>query len=323
MTGRAPEISVVAATHNRSARLRELLAALRQQRLPRDQFEVVIVDNASTDETAALLAEEIERGQLDVHVIRREANAGPAIAREQGWRAARAPLIAFTDDDCAPQPEWLEAGLDAVRANPGAVVQGLTEPTPWERDRLGPFARTIRVPEAGPGFETCNIFYPREVLERIGGFDVVAFEHAVGGEDSDLGWRAIESGAGHAFAREALVYHAVDVIGPVGKLRVAARWTTPMLAYKRHPELRKAHFVKGIFWKGSHYLLIRALIGLTLPCRLRWLRPWFTGPYLLELRDRTRLEGGSLLLAPYLLVHDLVEIWAVGRAAVRYRHPML
>jgi GT2 family glycosyltransferase len=152
---------------------------------------------------------------------------------------------------------------------------------------------------------------------------VDAFERAVGGEDSDLGWRAVAAGAGHEFAPDALVYHAIDVLGPIGKLRVAARWTTPMLSYKRHPELRRAHFVKGIFWKGSHYLLIRALVGLALPRRLRWLRPWFMGPYLLELRDRLRIEGGGPLLAPYLLVHDLVEIWAVGRAAVRYRHPMI
>ena len=96
-----------------------------------------------------------------------------------------------------------------------------------------------------------------------------------------------------------------------------------MLAYSRHPDLRRAHFVKGIFWKGSHYHLVRAIVGLAVPRRLRFLRPWLLGPYVLTIRARARAERTSVLLAPYFLLHDLVELVAVLRAAIRYRSLML
>jgi GT2 family glycosyltransferase len=232
-------------------------------------------------------------------------------------------VVAFTDDDCVPAPEWLEAGLKATAASPGAIVQGRTEPAPWELDSAGPFSRTIDVPGPDPAFQTCNVFYPREVLERVDGFDTQGFGRSPGGEDSDLAWRAIESGAATAFAPDALVRHAVEDLGPVGKLRVAARWTTPMLAYARHRELRRAHFALGIFWKGSHYHLVRLLLALVLPRRLRPLRIWLARPYFVAVAERARCDGASPLMAPYYLVHDVVELGAVVRAAFRYRSPML
>lgn len=316
-------MAVVAATHNRCGRLADLLAGLRAQSLPKDRYEVVIVDDGSSDGTRAVLDREAERGELSLRVVRRERPGGPAAARDAGWRASRAPLVAFTDDDCVPEPGWLVAGLAAAADSPGAIIQGRTDPMPWERHRHGPFSRTISVAEQDAAFQTCNVFYPRAVLERVGGFDVAAFGRAPGGEDSDLAWRAIEAGAGSRFAADAVVYHAVEDLGPLGGLRVAARWTTPMLSYARHPELRRAHFVKGVFWKGSHYHLTRVIAGVAMPRRLRWMRPWLYAPYLLELRNRIRLDRGTVLLAPYMLVHDLVELVTVLRAAIRYRRPML
>src|SRR3954453_18710822 len=67
---------------------------------------------------------------MELRVIRPDPGGGPAAARNEGWRAARAPLVAFTDDDCQARPGWLEAGLRAARENPGAFVQGPTEPIP-------------------------------------------------------------------------------------------------------------------------------------------------------------------------------------------------
>lgn len=321
--GTMPRVSVIVATHNRSGRLRDLLAALRAQKLPAGEFEVVVVDDGSTDETGAVLTEETAKGGIELTVLCREHRAGPATARDLGWRAGSAPLIVFTDDDCVPHREWLAAMLRAAAAHPGAIVQGRTEPMPWEADRAGPFSRTIDVPALDPSFQTCNIAYPRAVLERVGGFDRAAFGRSPGGEDSDLAWRAIEAGVRPTFAADAVVYHAVEDLGPIGKLRVAARWTTPMLTYVRHPELRRAHFVKGVFWKGSHYHLARALIAAVVPRRLRWLGPWLLGPYVTELRERMRRERASVFVAPYMWLHDAVEMWTVARAALRYRWPML
>ena len=79
--------------------------------------------------------------------------------------------MAFTDDDCVPTPGWLEALLAAAARRVDAIVQGPTQPRPDELDGLDAYAKTVRVSQATPHFETCNILYPRTLLERVGGFD--------------------------------------------------------------------------------------------------------------------------------------------------------
>jgi len=323
-----PEVSVVVATHDREPRLAQLLDGLRSQTLPRARFEVVVVDDGSVDGTPALLAAEAGCGDLDLTVIRRARSGGWSAAREDGWRAARAPIVAFTDDDCIPDPEWLEAGLEASATAGEAIVQGATRPNAEEWDDTPPlrrpFTHTIDVRAPDPHRQTCNVFYPRSLLERAGGFDVEAFAR-IQGEDADLAWRLIEAGAATSWAPRASVRHAINGLGPLGKLRRAAGWD--LKVYALHPGLRRAWFTRRFFWKGSHYLLARALAGALLPRRLgalrRPVRAWLTVPYAVHLVERGRVEGGGPALAPYLVVHDLVELAAAARSSWRYRLPML
>lgn len=314
----ASKLSVVIATHNRAAELDRALRGLSAQDRPAD--EVIVVDDGSTDGTAALLDRWAGDDRLPLRVIRRETAAGPATAREQGWRAASGDLIAFTDDDCVPGPRWLAAGERAWGGRSETFVQGRTEP---EEEHPGPFSRTLRVERLDASFPTCNMLYSHDLLERIDGFDTETFGRNPGGEDCDLAWRAIEAGARPIFAADAVVRHAVMHSGPLGKLRIAARWTTPMTAYARHPGLRRTMFVHGIFWKHIHYLFVRALIGFFLPTRWSALRNWLMYPYLKNVWARGRLEGGGLFLAPYFMLHDLIEVWAVARAGIKTRTPML
>jgi glycosyltransferase involved in cell wall biosynthesis len=312
------KLSVVVATHNRAADLVKLLDALADQERPPD--EVVVVDDGSVDGTGDLLERRQGGGGLPLQVIRRARAAGPATAREEGWRAASGDLIAFTDDDCIPEPGWLAAGERAWAQRGDIFVQGRTEP---QEEHPGPFARSLRVERLNGSFPTCNMLYPRSMLERIDGFDVETYGLDPGGEDSDLAWRAIAADARPTFAADAVVYHAVNHPGPIGKLRIAARWTTPMTAYARHPGLRKTQFIHGIFWKDIHYLFVRALIGFLLPTRWSVLRNWLMYPYLKNVWARGRLEGGGPFLAPYFMLHDLIEVWAVARAGIRTWTPML
>lgn len=314
----APRASVVVATRNRASRLAALLASLRRQTLPVSQFEVIAVDDCSTDATPAVLGREQEAGVLDLRAIRRTARGGSAAARNDGWCAARAPLVAFTDDDCVADRRWLERAVEAWQRNPGAVIQGRTDPIPEELDGPGlVYSHTLAIHSLGPFYETCNVFYPRELLERLAGFDSRSFP-GWGGEDTDLAWRAIEAGAPTEFCDGARVYHAVARLGPLGKLRHAARWTPAVQVYRRHPGVRQ-HLTAGVFFKGSHYLLFRVIVAAILPRRLWPIRRWLALAYFVDLRRRGRREGGTILDGPYFLVHDLVEFAAIARGAIRYR----
>jgi glycosyltransferase involved in cell wall biosynthesis len=298
-------VSVVVATRDRAERLAALLESLDAQTF--QDFDLVVVDDGSVDGTGEALA--------GVPSIRHERPLGPSASRNAGWRAAESPYVAFIDDDCVASPGWLEALVAA--AHPRAVVQGPVEPMPSERDRLGPFSRSLWVERLGPWFQAANVLYPRALLERLGGFDADAFPHA--GEDCDLAWRAFAEGAEAVWAPDARVQHAVNELGPVGSLRLAVRWSEAVRLVRRHPQLRGEALTYGVFWKGSHYLLFRTLLALALPRLPRLVRLWLAAPYARHLLLRGRHDGGGPLAAPWYALYDLVELAAVARGAVRSR----
>lgn len=315
----APEISVVVATHNRRERLAALLQALGEQTLDASRFEVVVVDDASSDGSAELLERHRVDGPLALRWLRHERSRGPAEARNRGWREAQAPLVAFTDDDCEPTPGWLDALLEAGRGTDHAIVQGRTLPNPAERHALGPFAKTVSIPVASPHFETCNIAYSRALLERVGGFDEAY--PAPAGEDSDLGCRAVDAGGVTAFSPEALVYHAVFPCGPIAALRGALMATHGVQAYKRNPALRR-QLTQGVFYERSHPLLLQAVLGAAL-ARRQPAAAAFCLPYLMHLRARCRERDVSPAAIPYYALYDAVQIGATVHGAIRHRFPVL
>jgi glycosyltransferase involved in cell wall biosynthesis len=308
-----PLVSVVVSTCNRPARLARLLDGLAAQTLPSDRFEVVVVDDGSGPETGRVLAGELERARLGLVTQRRGATHGPAGGRNAGWRLARASLVAFTDDDCVPSAGWLEALLATAATRPGAILQGPTRPDPAELADDGPLSHTVRIEHLGPQFQTCNIAYPHEVLERLGGFDE-AFS-LTAGEDTDLAWRAIDSGYATAFVPDAVVLHAVQRLGVRGMLRTAARWGTVARVVRDHPQTRSMLY-RGVFWNVWHYLLWRSLFAFAGPA---WLRRLLLARHLGELSRRAREQGAGPAAVPFLVLHDAVECWSVTRGALRHR----
>lgn len=311
----APVVSVVVSTYNRPSRLARLLDGLSVQTLPAAQFEVVVVDNGSGPDTARVLAAERARGRLALICARHLVTLGPAGGRNAGWRLARAPLVAFTDDDCVPAPAWLEQLLAVASEHAGAVVQGQTHPDPGELDKAGLLSHTVRIERLGPQFQTCNILYPRAVLEALGGFDE-RFGLAPAGEDTDLAWRAVESGCPTVFAPEAVVYHGVQRLGVAGTLALAARWSEVTRVLARHPQLRGSLLYRGLFWNVWHYLLWRSLAALAAP---GWLRRLLLARHLGELSRRARELGSGPAAIPFLVAYDAVECWSVARGSVRHR----
>jgi glycosyltransferase involved in cell wall biosynthesis len=310
-----PSVSVVVATHNRPDRLERTISALRAQTFPRDSYELIVVDDGSGPETIQL----VERlraldGNPPLVVERLDPGLGPGGARNRGWRTARGELIAFTDDDCEPEPGWLEALVSVAERNPGAIVQGPTLPHPDEEELLVGFSRTLSVSRLGPWFETANILYPRSLLERHGGFDEISFSRP-GGEDTDLAWRAIEQGAPTAWADGAVVHHAVLGVGWRALLRKAARWDETMLCFKRYPILRRELHWR-LFWTREHVSFYFALLGLALtPVAPRWIRALLLLPYIRRLYAGRR----TLTWAPFRVALDVVESAACIRGSLRYR----
>jgi len=308
-----PEVAVVVSTRDRAARLAALLESLGGQTIDRDRFQVVIVDDGSRDGTAALLERAAASAELPLKVVTSDKSGRQGAGRNRGWRVADARLIAFTDDDCEATPEWLERGLRTAAEHPGAIVQGRTVPHPGELDRQGPFSRTMDVSRLGPYYQTCNIFYPRALLERLGGFD----ERLPPGEDADLAWRAFAQGARAVFAPDAVVFHAVQNLGVRGHLRVARRWTDAMGIF-RHCGLRDEVLWGRIFWKRQHGLLVEAALGALLALRFRPALA-LALPYARHLRHRCRETRAPLALAPYFAVHDVLETYTAVRGAFRHR----
>ncbi|MGH2760938.1 MAG: glycosyltransferase [Actinomycetota bacterium] len=314
-----PRISVALSTYQRAGMLERLFEALMRQTLSADEFEVVIVDNGSTPETADVIRKLAPSSDLRLHVLRLEQNRGPTPARNLAWRQARAELIAFTDDDCAPAPGWLEHGLRAMEAN-DAVIVGRTLPDP--ELPIGPFSRTIRVNDVN-WLPTCNVFYRRADLDAVGGFDESFLEP--GGEDTDLAFRVRNMcGRDFVFAHNALVYHDVRPSRFVDAAKESFRWTGAPRFFRLHPDGR-AQLHRGIFWKPSHPKVILAAVGLLLAVvDLRW--SLLTLPWVYH-RTRVRRPPGRRRGIPTALpgtfVVDLFETVAMIRGSIRHRTPVL
>ena len=198
MTGVAPRASVIIPTWNGCTLLRAVLGSLREQTY-RD-FETVVVDNGSTDGTAAMLRTEFP----DAVVVSFPANRGFAVAVNAGIRAARGRYLALLNNDAEAEPDWLGALVSALDARPsvGSVASKmLTVRDPGIVDSagaaMGLFAYDIgRGERDGPQFATGREIlcacagaaaYRRELFETVGVFDEAVFAWF---EDVELGIRA-------------------------------------------------------------------------------------------------------------------------------------
>jgi GT2 family glycosyltransferase len=319
-----PEIAVVVPTRDRPLRLRWLLNALEEQSLAPELFEVIVCHDSRGPETEELLRTHplALRGVLR-HRALEPGTRSAGYKRNLGWRSARAPVIAFTDDDCRPPTDWLARALEAASRHPGAIVQGATRPDPDEIELAlrAPHARTQAIDPPSPWAQTCNILYPRELLERLDGFD----EQIESGEDTDVALRGIAAGASFLAAPEVVNYHSVQSSGLPALLRTLPRWEFIPWLVKRHPELRR-ECAAGVFWRETHGWMLLALAGVALtrshPAALLLAAPWAVraapsyGP-----GPRGRLR--ACLELPSRAVVDLVELSVLARGSARHRSLVL
>jgi GT2 family glycosyltransferase len=203
-------IGVVVCTRNRARKLEECLRSLGDQSLDPSRYEIVVVDDCSTDATAATAQ------RFDIHLIRNERNLGPAASRNSGAEKVAASIIAFIDDDCVADRDWLRELVGAFADSDVVAVGGEIRPLHVDRlllryyEESPPLAHTPNRQAHGGGlFErfvaylrrsfrlgrlgakqedlltiaSANLGIRRQEFEVLGGFDE---RFGVGGEDDDL-----------------------------------------------------------------------------------------------------------------------------------------
>lgn len=206
MRDSAPFVSVIVPVRDDTEALVQCLRSLEQQSYPRDRYEIVVVDNGCTRPLEGLVAAH------DGARLLQEPHAGSYRARNTGLRAARGEVVAFTDADCRPCPDWLLEGAACLCENPeaGAAV-GRIRVTPQDPRR----PRAVELYEMVHGFPqanyvsahhfgaTANLFTLRRVIEDVGVFDATLLS----GGDREWGKRVHAAGYALRYCDTAVVDH--------------------------------------------------------------------------------------------------------------------
>lgn len=197
-----PRVSVVVCCYNGGRTLRQCLESLARLRYP--DYEVILVDDGSTDDTAAIAAEFPEI--VAIH----QANKGLSESRNVGLRAATGDIIAYTDADCFADPDWLAHLVHQLECTKADGVGGpnISPDDGWlaacvsaAPGQPSHVLESDQVAEHVPG---CNMAFRRTALEAINGFDP---QFLRAGDDVDLCWRLQQAGGWITFAAGAFVWH--------------------------------------------------------------------------------------------------------------------
>ena len=194
-------VSLIVSTRNRATRLPEFLACMSSLHAPSGGWELILVDNASTDGTPLILERFAAHAAFPVRCVR-AAVPGLSHARNAGLACATGDIIAFTDDDCYPRPDYLGALVEVFEDDRLGFVGGRTVLHDASDARVG--VKDLDAPlDIGPrafvpaGFiHGANMAVRREVLRAIGGFDPLlgAGTSCVAGEDTEYIARAVWAG---------------------------------------------------------------------------------------------------------------------------------
>ncbi len=222
-------------TFNRAHLLGRVLDACFEQTFAPDQYEVVLVDDGSSDATP-LVIEAARARARGAFVVVRQANAGLARARNAGIARARGTRIIFIDDDVLPTPAFVAEHMRSHERYPAAIVRGAVINTE-SFDRL-PVPVWSPANYSGNYFWTSNVSVPLERIRELGGFTESFREY--GWEDIELGLRLRFAGVRSVFNRRAVAFHykprprSTDVKGMLRQARAQARTAVQLGALHPH-----------------------------------------------------------------------------------------
>lgn len=256
------KISVVIPTYNSYINLNILLASLFNQSLDINKYEIIIVDDASTDSTKEIV-NKYSKDNINIKYIGNVINTGPGIARNIGVKASDGEIIAFIDSDCIADGRWLETIYSFFSGNKecqviyGSIYSALPN--------LPPFIHSFnRVEEGTPG--TANLAIKKELFNKFEGFDL---ELSYWGEDWDLIFRLRENKIKIRYIKDMIVEHSIKYT----PFKFGEILRTHFVCKKELYQLKKHHYAipyftgnyikKGIFTICimSVYLLIGLILG--------------------------------------------------------------
>ena len=245
---RTPRVSVVVASYNGAHTLADCLASLERLRYP--DYEILLVDDGSTDHTA-----EIAARFPSVRLLRHERNLGLSAARNTGIAAATGEIVAFTDADCRADEDWLHHLVGALLESDAVGVGGPNFLPPED----SPLAAAVMASPGGPAavlltdrlaehIPGCNMAFYRWALEAVGGFDPV-FRRA--GDDVDICWRLLQAGHSLVYAPAAVVWHYRRSTVPAYLRQQSGYGEAEALLLRKHPE--QFNLWGGSRWRGRIY----------------------------------------------------------------------
>lgn len=197
------KVSIVIPGYNCSKTIQETIQACLEQNYPKELMEIIFVDDGSVDNTRELV------NKFPVRYFY-QSNSGPAKARNRGWREAKGEIIFFTDSDCIPEKNWINA---IIRNFNSRDIGGVGGSYGIKNDRSS-LARCIhseilfrhrRMPREVKALGSYNLAIPKRILEEINGFNE-AYKTS-SGEDNDLCYRLLKRGFKLIFEPQAIVYH--------------------------------------------------------------------------------------------------------------------
>lgn len=311
------KISVILATYNRAESLREALTSLAAQSLPVSDYEVIVIDDGSTDATPQVLA---EQWPFQLQVLRQK-NSGATQARMAGAEAAAGEVVLIVDDDMSFEPLYLE-GLVELHSAPeprlgmGSYLPDLDHPVsrfhrihaelnadqpPFERETEVPFTACV----------TNNVSLPRDVFFAIGGLGNPVGDPAATWGDVDLGYRARRHGVRCWRSGRALLVHRdynIHTFDNALKRCYKIARMAPALVQK-HPSVRKHLPMFEDKWpidlnQDSPNLIARKLLRQALSC----------APVSFLLRGLARVAGR---LSPSDALARPLYRWALGAELYR------
>jgi len=203
-------VSIIIPIFNDPIRIRMVLDALLTQTLPQDSYEIIIADNGSTDSTPQVIKEYCTEYSNIVRLVFERQTQSSYAARNKGLRVARGKILAFTDSDCVPAQNWIEAGVRALQHQKAKCGGGRitfffksVRPNIYEYyDSARKLNQQAYIDQAGFA-ATANFFARRELFDRYGEFRY----NLISGGDYEFGRRLTTAGEKMIYISDAIVQH--------------------------------------------------------------------------------------------------------------------